>query len=53
MEALVTETRIEGKESKTSIEAIAQVLVSSRYLQNVLVAAIKRSGNDGDATCVD
>ena len=53
MEALVAETRIEGKESKTYIEAVAQVLASSKYLQNVLVAAIKRSGNGGDATCVE
>jgi hypothetical protein len=53
MEALVAETRIERKESKTYIEAVAQVLASSKYLQNVLVAAIKRSNNGGDATCVE
>ena len=53
MEALVAETRIEGKESKTYIEAVAQVLASSKYLQNVLVATIKRSSNGGDATCVE
>jgi hypothetical protein len=51
MKALVAEPK-EGKESKTPTEAVAQVLASSKFLQNIgLVPATKKSGN-GDPTCV-
>jgi hypothetical protein len=53
MEALAAEPRIEEKESKTRIEAVAQVLASSKFIQIVgLVAAKKRSNNGGDVTRV-
>ena len=53
MEALVAEPGVEGKESKTPTEAVAQVLASSKFLQNVgLVPATKKSCNGGDPTRV-
>jgi hypothetical protein len=33
--APVAEPGVEGKESKTPIEAVAQVLASSKFLQNI------------------
>jgi hypothetical protein len=52
MKALVAEPKEEGKESKTPTEAVAQVLASSKFLQNIgLLPATKKSGN-GDPTCV-
>jgi hypothetical protein len=33
--ALVAEPGVEGKESKTPIEVVAQVLASSKFLQNI------------------
>ena len=53
MEALVAEPGVEGKESKTPTEAVAQVLASSKFLQNIgLVPATKKSGNSCDPTRV-
>jgi hypothetical protein len=54
MEALVAELQIEGKESKTPIEEIAQLLTLPKFLENIgLVDATKRSSNVGDATLVE
>ncbi|PWZ32717.1 hypothetical protein Zm00014a_028020 [Zea mays] len=53
MEALVAEPGVEGKESKTPTEAVAQVLSSSKFLYNIgLVPATKKSCNGGDPTRV-
>ncbi|XP_020397156.1 uncharacterized protein [Zea mays] len=53
MESLMGEHGVEGKESKTPIEAVAQVLASSKFLQNIgLVPATKKSSNGGDPTRV-
>ncbi|AQK70793.1 hypothetical protein ZEAMMB73_Zm00001d016448 [Zea mays] len=53
MEALVAEPGVEGKESKTPTEAVAQVLSSSKFLYNIgLVPTTKKSCNGGDPTCV-
>ena len=53
MEALVVEPGVEGKESKTPTEAVAQVLSSSKILHNIgLVPATKKSCNGGDPTRV-
>lgn len=53
MEALVVEPGVEGKESKTPKEAVAQVLSSSKFLYNIgLVPATKKSCNGGDPTRV-
>ncbi|XP_020402765.1 uncharacterized protein [Zea mays] len=53
MEALVAEPGVEGKESKTPTEAVAQVLSSSNFLHNIgLVPATKKSCNGGDPTRV-
>jgi hypothetical protein len=53
MEALVAEPGVEGKESKTPTEAVAQVLSSSKFLHNIgLVSATKKSCNGGDPTRV-
>jgi hypothetical protein len=46
MESLVGGHGVEGKESKTPLEAVAYVLASSKFLQNIgLVPATKKSGN--------
>ncbi|KAL5668417.1 hypothetical protein ACJX0J_020638, partial [Zea mays] len=51
IEALVAEPGVEGKESKTPTEAVAQVLSSSKFLHNIgLVPATKKSCNGGDPT---
>ena len=53
MESLVGGHGVEGKESKTPIEAVAQVLASSKFLQNIgLVPATKKSSNGCDPTRV-
>jgi hypothetical protein len=53
IEALVVEPGVEGKESKTPIDAVDQVLTSSKFLQNIgLVPATKKSGNSCDPTRV-
>jgi hypothetical protein len=53
METLVAEPGVEGKESKTHTEAVAQVLASSKFLQNIgLVPATKKSSNGSDPTRV-
>ncbi|AQK41907.1 hypothetical protein ZEAMMB73_Zm00001d024716 [Zea mays] len=53
MEALVVEPGVEGKESKTPTEAVAQVLSSSKILHNIgLVPATKKSCNGDDPTRV-
>jgi hypothetical protein len=53
MEALVAEPGVEGKESKTPTEAVAQVLSSSKFLYNIgLVHATKKSYNGGHPTRV-
>ena len=53
MEALVAEPGVEGKESKTPTEVVAQVLASSKFLQNIgLVPATKKSSNGSDPTRV-
>jgi hypothetical protein len=49
----VAEPGVEGKESKTPTEAVAQVLSSSKFLHNIgLVPATKKSCNGGDPTRV-
>jgi hypothetical protein len=54
MEALVAEPGMKGKESKTPIEADAQVLALSIFLKNVgLVVATKKISNGCDATHVE
>jgi hypothetical protein len=53
MEALVAEPGVEGKESNTPTEAVAQVLSSSKFLHNIgLVSATNKSYNGSDPTRV-